>query len=1033
MPILNPLFFQSLMKEMSDDEQIQLNMQLKAIYGEEPHTFPELPKQSPESSDDSLESSNEFYKGIPKKDFELCKKQLLALLTYIEGLDPVVLELFSKYKQRVDALSIDSAKLDILVTLRATKTTLERSLPSIISGYKQVDKAKLDSLTVTFCYTGANSNIETAVGYFFDKTSLSNSMHQTKRELLRSLAADFLRINQLIDALNIGNEIHYVNSLFNSVAHDYGLQKQRDDLAPNFTQEVLDKFSQFIREQLDVAALIMMLPQFLPEVPPTNITQTHELQMLDDFFQSLGEEKPRFDQYQLLYNDEGIDDATYVRKSNWDAIYASVLAYYLEKAGYISQAQITIKDKKLLNSGEFIVDASNGTFEPLKDEDANYYLSQLLLQSPNMPPRAIWRIIQQFPTTYLLELYSSLEHMEEMAYAKVYCFYRLLESLELSVERVEYLFRKINPARFTPEIVAQQRALARYVFSRRMMCSHETLDFLVTKLSGEEQLHFLIHATINNAAIFVSCLLSHNPTFMSSEELLLTAINYNATEVITLLQQLGINLSQKIVHIPGYQGLAPAHIATHLGCIEVLNTLSVLGVSLEAVDNLGLTPACIATANSDSDLLIALHQLGVDLNKKISFFDVMAHHDLKGRAPVHIATVLGHIQILQTLKNLHVNLDAVDAAGLTSACIAVITGNLDVLEELHRLGADLSIRATKSEVISLIHAFAGCAPVHMAITLNKKDVLQKLKGLGYSLDEYNEQGDTPACLAARTNNVFMLRALYELGVDLTKPNAQGLTPGCIAAKYGNRQILNELKTLSVDLNHAGSSGATPLYTAAKYGRSDSIITLHKLRVDFNIPDDEGNTPVLIAAKKGHTKALKWLKEYGANLNSPNHQGDTPAYVAVVTGQLKAFDLLREWGADLSQIRENGEELWRIAAEKQDTKMLNMLLSINVTAPKVVSRTPSPTFFAGHIPMLRANSPVLRMTSPISRPAAPLPWSIPPMEAGIVDENEPPVDALPVRSNSGKRPAPPFLGSEITKKAKKQEPQNPEVAHGYQLR
>ena len=55
MPILKPLFSQPLAKEMSVEEQTQLNLQLKVIYQEEPHIFPELtniPEQSAESSDD---------------------------------------------------------------------------------------------------------------------------------------------------------------------------------------------------------------------------------------------------------------------------------------------------------------------------------------------------------------------------------------------------------------------------------------------------------------------------------------------------------------------------------------------------------------------------------------------------------------------------------------------------------------------------------------------------------------------------------------------------------------------------------------------------------------------------------------------------------------------------------------------------------------------------------------------------------------------------------------------------------------------
>ena len=220
----------------------------------------------------------------------------------------------------------------------------------------------------------------------------------------RSLAGDFLRINQLIDQHNEGNETHYAVALFNFVAHAHGLAEEVDPLAPQFDLDLLDAYRQFVEKQLNVAALVRVLPQFLPAIPPPgNIMQQTQFDTLNDFFQSLGEEKPGSKQYWLLYTEEDIDDVpAYVPRKDWDVVYASVLAYYLEKAGYISGAQITIGNKKLLDNSEHIIDASNDTFALLKDDDAEC-LSQLLLQNPNMLLPEVWRIIKQIPTVHLLD------------------------------------------------------------------------------------------------------------------------------------------------------------------------------------------------------------------------------------------------------------------------------------------------------------------------------------------------------------------------------------------------------------------------------------------------------------------------------------------------------------------------------------------------------------------------------------------------------------------------------------------------------
>ena len=855
----------------------------------------------------------------------------MALLTYIVGLDSVALELFSKYKGKVEELTIESAKPDILVTLHAAKTTLERSLPSILSGYKTVDKAKLNSLTVTLCYTGANTNLEYALGYFSAKTALSNIVHQSKNELLRSLAVEFLNARQLVEYE--GNEVHYVNALFNFVAHDYGLSEQEDLFAPNYPPELLEDFGQFIAEQLDVAALIQVLPQFLPELPPANISLGKEIEMLDDFFRTLGEGKPEFAQYCYLYSDEDLNDVpTYVRKSNWDVLYASVIAYYLEKAGYVSGAQITIEDKKLLNNGESIVDASNGTFQLLKDEDTTY-LSKLLLQNPNMSPRGVWRIIQQISEAPLFELYRLTESNEQMIQLRDYCFYGLLQRPGVSIEVLEELYRKNNAVPLEQEMEIKQRTLAYYVFNHRCQCSAEMLDFLVTKLTREEQVDYLISAIRNNFQAHVDCFLYHDPTLLGWENIFFTAVESGALDVITILHRHDVDLNQKTYFIPGHQGNTPVHIATYLGRIDVLERLCALGISMDEANSCGLPPACIAIINNNPDALIALHRLGANLNRKAYAYGA---NEYKGCAPVHIATILGHTQVLNTLKDLDINLDQADDSGFTPACIAVIEGKLDVLETLHQLGADLNKRATRGGVLApAFHIHTGSAPVHIAVTLNKSDVLQKLKNLGYSLDEYNLQGDTPACIAARTNNLSMLQVLHQLGADLNKPNAQGLTPACLAAKYGNCQILKELKKRNIDLNKAGTSGVTPAYVAAEHGRADSIRTLQGLKVDFNIPNNEGQTPVFIAAQKGHIKVLEWLNKYKANLNIPNVQGYTPAYIVIANGLVDALNTLQNFGVNLNQVIEKGDELWQIVAKKRNIEMLCKLIEIGVRPQKEV--------------------------------------------------------------------------------------------------
>lgn len=96
-----------------------------------------------------------------------------------------------------------------------------------------------------------------------------------------------------------------------------------------------------------------------------------------------------------------------------------------------------------------------------------------------------------------------------------------------------------------------------------------------------------------------------------------------------------------------------------------------------------------------------------------------------------------------------------------------------------------------------------------------EEVLDKLIDIGISLDETDNNGNSPLHLAilTRQNNYAML--LINKGADLNLINKLGLSPLHIASILDNRAVAGALMINGADINIRGNTGYTPLHIAAE--------------------------------------------------------------------------------------------------------------------------------------------------------------------------------------------------------------------------
>ncbi|MGB4898640.1 MAG: hypothetical protein WBP57_09455, partial [Ignavibacteria bacterium] len=240
MPTFTAQFFLPTHHELNSDEQNQLTELLQAIYHEPCCDYNE------------------------PSDFSHSLSQLLVLLDYIYGLNPLTLDLFKRFRDTIATLSLSHSEDTIHHVLKSTKRSIEISLPMIKTHHANIHADKLNRLTVDLCIAGACSNIEQALSYFH-KDSLALYLEHAKAVFLMQLTQEFLHNHHLLDYM--GNDIHAANFLYNQCAKKYGLCLKEDPLIADFPSSITSRYWHFIDKRFTAFYFLPYCYQSFPKPP----------------------------------------------------------------------------------------------------------------------------------------------------------------------------------------------------------------------------------------------------------------------------------------------------------------------------------------------------------------------------------------------------------------------------------------------------------------------------------------------------------------------------------------------------------------------------------------------------------------------------------------------------------------------------------------------------------------------------------------------------------------------------------------------
>ncbi|GMF30190.1 unnamed protein product [Phytophthora fragariaefolia] len=324
----------------------------------------------------------------------------------------------------------------------------------------------------------------------------------------------------------------------------------------------------------------------------------------------------------------------------------------------------------------------------------------------------------------------------------------------------------------------------------------------------------------------------------------------------------------------------PLHVACRAGDARVVAVLLEAGLNPNFLDK-------ISGATLNLELMYELCQLRV---KKVT-------HVLG--APLHVAALHGHTQVIDLLVRFGANLDILARSSFFSRSMRVtpifLADSADVVECLIRHRANILLVPGSGN--------AACTTVLQRAQLSGR------RELATVLEEWGaDVALTPLHEAAAAGNLAAVQHLLSWGIspDVLGEFQRGVnsrTPLHWAAVMGRHRVISELVKHGADVNAKDSHGRTALHWAARHNYAGAVEELLAVGADYLQLDHDGMTPLAFAVDGGllRSDCVELFVRFGTDVNAlvPNEIEETPLHIALRLGYKDtALALLVEGKADL---------------------------------------------------------------------------------------------------------------------------------------
>lgn len=304
--------------------------------------------------------------------------------------------------------------------------------------------------------------------------------------------------------------------------------------------------------------------------------------------------------------------------------------------------------------------------------------------------------------------------------------------------------------------------------------------------------------------------------------------------------------------------------------------------------------------------------------------------DVDGLTPLHLAVVHGNVPLVQTLLAAGADVNARDDEHHTVVHWATVCGEVGALRAVLAAGADAAT-PDQHGGYPLHYAAQMCGAPAATDHQSRGAALEVLRALvkegGARVDVRDADGRTPLLWAASAGSAAAVLALHQAGSKVDDADRDGLTALHCAAARGHTEALETLVGLcGARVDVADSHGCTPLHYAAALGHADATSALLQHGADAHRQDKRGRSPAHTAAAKGQIETVRILGARGTNLWLRNSKGDLPLHEAVASGRRELVKwLLDGRPSQVNATNHEGRTPLHIAAATDNADLCRLLL------------------------------------------------------------------------------------------------------------
>jgi ankyrin repeat protein len=285
------------------------------------------------------------------------------------------------------------------------------------------------------------------------------------------------------------------------------------------------------------------------------------------------------------------------------------------------------------------------------------------------------------------------------------------------------------------------------------------------------------------------------------------------------------------------------------GLLDVCQYLHRMGVGLDHMDALGLTPLHYGVLNGHEGFVEWLLSEGVDILEETK----CESGPYCGMTSVHLCAVMGFVGIMKLLLESGAPVDCRrGGVGSTPLFEAVRSGQLEMVNYLCDSGCDVTCVTDENETILHAGAMSG-----------KLKMMKRVRSLWIGRSLSNEESTGRRRSSSSSSSGEGGRDIKAMDIE----DSFGTTPFLLSCGVGKVSVMKYLTDEGCNIFHRG-------------GR-----------------EDRQNSALHFSVCGGHVDATSWLLDHGLNPESQNEAGKTPVDVARSLGMVELSNLL---DANLSQ-------------------------------------------------------------------------------------------------------------------------------------